>query len=369
MHQGAEDGECSMAQPSREEVETRRRHAIGLGWHLPSVTLLLTLAMAQILPVQSAPPWTQPTWTQAQWQEHYHVNASLQESFFDKAVESLSPAAPPADVQNLSKERWMALDLEPLARYEAWRLARCPQAPRGMDIAALSKKGQHKQQRKAGRQAALISPWIADPVEHFEAARKLEHPHAQPPMLEDDMWYPLEAAASMGTDILQLQRQAEKTMQKMLRACAAMDRWALSLSPHAPRPKIQEIRPFWIAVVIAMLQWPDTSLPRELMFGFQVYGVVPTSNALRQLKPEEFRRQGTGELDTRGQPIPGLLFGAAAEQWIAQLESAARASPAEVLTEIEKEVKLGILGAERSKQSLDREFGLGGWHRQKTWLS
>jgi len=38
-----------------------------------------------------------------------------------------------------------------------------------------------------------------------------------------------------------------------------------------------------------------------------------------------------------------------------------RESPAEVLTEIEKEVKLGILGAERSKQSLDREFGLGGW--------
>ena len=55
MHQGAEDEECSMAQPSREEVETRRRHAIGLGWHLPSVTLLLTLALAQILPVQSAP--------------------------------------------------------------------------------------------------------------------------------------------------------------------------------------------------------------------------------------------------------------------------------------------------------------------------
>ena len=52
MQLGAEDEECSMAKPSREEVETRRRHAIGQGWHIPSVTLLLTLLLAQILPAE-----------------------------------------------------------------------------------------------------------------------------------------------------------------------------------------------------------------------------------------------------------------------------------------------------------------------------
>ena len=57
MQLGAEDEECSMAQPSREEVETRRRHAIGLGWHLPSVTLLLTLLLAQILPAEGVASW------------------------------------------------------------------------------------------------------------------------------------------------------------------------------------------------------------------------------------------------------------------------------------------------------------------------
>ena len=184
--------------PTTTEVQTKRKHCIGQGWHLPSVTALLVIALAQILPVGSsaAPPLS--TWQQEHWMEPRSMPLSQQEHIFHTAIGMLAPLIPPEDILHRTYRKWMAVDLGPLQRYELWRQEFSPNAPRGMDRKALGARGVQGRQAKAGQQGSLLSPWLRDPTQHFEQATELQHPLAGNPSIEADLWYPISAAATLG---------------------------------------------------------------------------------------------------------------------------------------------------------------------------
>ena len=137
--------------PTRAEVQTKRKHCLGQGWHLPSVVALLVIALAQVLPVGStaAPPLL--TWHREQWMEPCSMPPSKQDHIFHTAMGMLAPLIPPEDILQRTYEKWMSVDLGPLHRYELWRQKFSPDAPRGMDLKALGARGVQGRQAKAGQ--------------------------------------------------------------------------------------------------------------------------------------------------------------------------------------------------------------------------
>ena len=73
-----------------------------------------------------------------------------------------------------------------------------------------------------------------------------------------------------------------------------------------------------MAFVISMLGWPDKSLPRDLIQGFQVQGLLPKRGALRPLTAQEIRRQqpSEGPHCEMGGFLAKEVVGSQAEEWI-----------------------------------------------------
>ena len=131
------------------------------------------------------------------------------------------------------------------------------------------------------------------------------------------------------------------------RAVRAADAWAMMQRPEwTQQAHIQSLRPVWMAFMLAMLQWPDASLPNELLQGFQVQGLLNKSGSLKPLPPRELAKQkpNTGPYRQMGNYTAKEIFGATAEDWISRLEANLQESPQTVLDEIQKEADLGILG-------------------------
>ena len=136
--------------PNKAEAQTKRKHYIGQGWHLPNITAPLVIALEQILPVgpSAAPPLS--TWQQEQWTEPHNMTPSQQNHIFHTAIEMLPPFIPPQDILHI--HRWMAVDPGPLQRYEPWKQGFSPNAPRGMGQRALGSRGVQGRQANAGQQ-------------------------------------------------------------------------------------------------------------------------------------------------------------------------------------------------------------------------
>ena len=156
--------------------------------------------------------------------------------------------------------------MAPLERYEQWRKQHQPTAPRGLDLQALQSRDKQGIQTK--HRGPLLSPWEEDPTKYFLPAANLSHPLTEDPRLEANLWYPIAAVAALGPAVQSLQREAEQMTRSASRAVAAIDRWAMKQRPpYTQNASIQSLKPAWMALVIAMLDWPDHSLPRDLIQG------------------------------------------------------------------------------------------------------
>ena len=93
MEVAGQDADFTMAPPSDQEVETKRRHGLGLGWHLPLVVLLLVISLAQILPAGSRAPRVDDRWSPSQLQTRYELPAEDQAAIFEDALDALAGPA------------------------------------------------------------------------------------------------------------------------------------------------------------------------------------------------------------------------------------------------------------------------------------
>ena len=100
--------------------------------------------------------------------------------------------------------------------------------------------------------------------------------------------------------------------------------WAMEQLPEWPQQAhTHSSRPVWMTCMSSMRQGPDASLPRELLQGFQVQGLMNKSGSLKPLTPREIAKQKprTGPYRQMGNYMAKETFGATTEEWISQLEA------------------------------------------------
>ena len=105
----------------------------------------------------------------------------------------------------------------------------------------------------------------------------------------------------------------------------------------------------FLAVAVVLLQWPDVSLPRRYITGFQSLGTLEPSHVLRQIPHIA--------------PIPMQEILAGAPSAFAALSSCVPADEAAhfVLAESHKDLSKGFAGPLMKKAEADTKWGVGQW--------
>jgi len=190
----------------------------------------------------------------------------------------------------------------------------------------------------------------------------LSHPWDRQPALEYDLWFSIAAAAALGPDVLQLQDEGIAMVKEIARCTIRVDKWLLRRRPDYVTG-IQQLKPMFFAMSVAMLQWPDIQLAASLVTGFRVSGDIPSSGALRQLSVDETNqvRNKQARAVAEGGSVTASLTGMSAKAWVDSLEAWLTNSQPEVLAEIQKDVDMGLLGPELTREDLDKLHGPGGW--------
>ena len=105
-----------MAPPDSLQIDTKCKHCVGLGWHLPSVITLLVIVLAQILPVQSQTVPQRCTWGEEQWKQIYAGAPERQADIFQQAIDMMLPRRPPPELAKEAGDKWMQVDLAPFGK-------------------------------------------------------------------------------------------------------------------------------------------------------------------------------------------------------------------------------------------------------------
>ena len=110
-------------------ASNKRQTAIGNGWHIPSVCLLLTLLLgeSQAHTFHSDGAWL-PWWT-PDGADHDHI--------WHAALDTLSPVLLPSRDRTRGQERFRHVDLSPLCAFPQW-LRQHPQHTQGLGIDILA---------------------------------------------------------------------------------------------------------------------------------------------------------------------------------------------------------------------------------------
>ncbi|CAK0906141.1 unnamed protein product [Prorocentrum cordatum] len=182
------------------------------------------------------------------------------------------------------------LDLACLSNFDAFlREAGAPPTMKGPDIQALwSKSPMHaaaaRQHRPSASDRALpgLVEHGVDPDEHVRMALLLSHPFAAPPSLELDLQFAVYANASLGPRVRDQRRHRRKLLVRLAAALRPLDEFALQ-QRHVSIAGAPGISPVFAAVLVVLLDWPDTGLPTRLVHGFEIAAEVPASGPLTKV--------------------------------------------------------------------------------------
>ena len=356
-------------------VEDSRSHAIGNGFHIPSVALLIALLFS--LPgTFGHRPCPQPSWA-AQ-----HIPSSI----FDPNHPSLeqhctSGQAMMDDVLSMfpldffpgrkvakARDSLATVDWSRLAHWQAWVAAECPNTDTGgQDIDAIQNRhsagaATSKQRNIAGSKHApstrLPRDLTAD--QHQDAALSLRHPFELPVKLEQDVKFAIEGCARLGPDAMQWRYQAFGALRKVGRAVAPLDAWALD---HRPTRHCRGWAPVFTAALIHLLKWRDRELPWALVAGFRVVGDIPVCGIHRPLDQPEQTETSSADRLGKDTELRDHLLGVSASTYVDQLE--ANLKPHEFAEEILKatlaEIDLKLARPLETRAQIDTIFGNGLW--------
>eukprot|EP00971_Amphidinium_carterae_P083264 1647994-Amphidinium_carterae.2 len=272
--------------------EDRRCSAIGNGFHVPSVIIILLLlfGIPHALAAQtlSALPATcdshlaflpHPTETMT---PHELLDGIL--GLFDVGT------FVDTDIQ-ATKVSLACLDLHRFFWFHRYAsmMAR-PQEVHGPDLTALTSKatlhlGAHNQYRAHGSSKAFapMIPGGLDKDQHITAARAVQHPFSQPPELELDVRFVIRVLAHYGLSITSWRRYQEKALRDLWCALAPLRRHAQRLRPRTHK---WGMCPVMFAAAVVIFRWHDAELPRSLLQGFDLAGQIQSTGIFRTVEPK-----------------------------------------------------------------------------------
>ena len=193
------------------------------------------------------------------------------------------------------------------------------------------------------------------PEEHARQAGMLEHPFAADAPLERDLRFAVEANVRIGLNIKKHRRQRMRTMEKIARATQPIDDHLRKIRPVSP-DGVRGAAPMFVAVMIAILKWPDAGLPSCLAEGFEIARDICTSNIFRPSSPRQVGGPTALEHGTE-------LMGPSAVDFVDELERGTRMSPqASIVYDITmQEISEGLAEPLVTRGEMDARFGRGKW--------
>eukprot|EP00973_Karenia_brevis_P091845 12409447-Karenia_brevis.AAC.1 len=186
--------------------------------------------------------------------------------------------------------------------------------------------------------------------EHLNQARGLTHPFDNNATLESDLDFTLEGNARIGPLMHRWRDRQLRRLGRLLKALMPLDEFAISKRPsHAI--KVSQGQPaVSLAVVIILLEWPDKSLPWDLVNGFQLTGHLQRSGIFRSVPCETYGSSSQ-------------LLGDDAISYVDALCSVRRPHQHAVhlLEAVAEEQQLGLCSEAHTRSQVDQLFGAGGW--------
>ena len=220
-----------------------------------------------------------------------------------KAVAMFKPgmlAGMTAEVEKMAAEL-RKLPLGDICNFEDY-LSRtgAPKTATGPDIQALWSKSpmhaavakQHRPSVAQGSQDRMIHRGVG-PDEHVMQARVLEHPFAAAVPLEHDLRFAVEANVRIGLNIKKHRRRRMRIIERIPEATQTIDDKLRKARPVA-LVGMRGPSPMFVAVMIAIMKWPDVDLPSRLTEGFEIARDIGKSNIFRPSSPRKVSGPTTG---------------------------------------------------------------------------
>ena len=376
--------------------EDARCHAIGNGFHIPSVALVLAIILH--LPVATGslcvsqhvglarslqPGSPAPSSPTTSWRpltdntefdrdhDRLFEHRSNAKDLLDDVCRMFPLGFFPRGMLRRAQARLQHVPWERLACWKAWT-ARCrPQEDHGgPDLTVLAAKwGSYvatgRQKNLAGARDVPASRIPADisMQEHQAVALGLDHPFLMPLPLEADAEFAVDACSRLGPDALSWRYWVFDAIRKLARSIAPLDEWALS---HRPTRHCKGWAPVLTAAFIHLLDWRDRTLPWALVAGFAVVGEIPPSGIHRPLEPTTIghsHRPTDPNTHATHQELRQQLLGQSAKDYVDMLES--KCTPHEhaedILELTNKEIELGLARPLETRSQIDEIFGPGEW--------
>ena len=350
----------------RQSQEDVRCHAIGNGFHIPSILLILAI---MVQPVQGVGVSQAPV--AGAWRQQHAARTVFDPDHPPGADHQTDARRLLEDVQAMFPEHFFPqnrmkkvakalqqIDWGMLGFWHRWHTLHHPRVDTGgPDIQAIRDRtgiytATSRQKNVAG---AKWTPTTRLPVDltkeqHMEEAMQLPHAYNLDVKLEMDVEFAVEACARLGPDAPAWRGKVFEAIRRLARALAPLDAWALA---HRPTRHSQGWSPALTAAFVHLLGWKDRTLPWALVEGFQVVGAIPASGVHRPLEPEH---QDDAELRA-------ALLGDNAIAYIDELENDKRVHQhaADILQSIEDEISLNLAHPLQTRAELDEHFGQGKW--------
>ena len=385
-----------------KSCEDARCHAIGSGFHLPSVMLLLAIVLGlpaastasssgpmssstscsssrPSCPISSSSPSSCCAWPASfvhntefdQRCGNLDHHATTGEAMMTD-IDSMFPHQFfPCKARQRALEKLQKIDWRRLACWRAWS-SRCrPQEDTsGPDLEALASKlgnyvatGRQKNIAGAKHTPTTRIPADVDMQEHMRIALSLDHPFTLPTHIEIDTAFAVDACARLGPGAASWRYWVFDAIRKLARALAPLDVWALK---HRPTRHCDGWAPVLTAAFVHVLGWRDRDLPWALVAGFHIVGDIPPSGIHRPLVQESTPGPGTSRPptgQTRNDELRRELLGDNAVNYINKLESNLKIheNADDILEATAKEIDLGLARRFETRDEVDAIFGVGQW--------
>ena len=361
-------------QMRQRNSEDTRCHAVGNGFHLPSVMLLIAVifGLPQAVASSAIPA--------SAWPLHHITGTTFDAKCGKLSSHATSPSALMADVVDMfppdffpakrlhrAEQRLAAVDWRRLAHWRAWADEHHPMADiSGPDTDAVRNRigiytATGRQRNVAGSKhtPATRLPSDLSAEEHMQAALSLQHPFELPALVELDVEFAVDACARLGPGASSWRYQVFDSIRKLARAVAPLDAWALQ---HRPTRHCDGWSPVLTAAFVHLIGWRDRGLPWALVAGFQVVGAIPTSGIHRQLEPDS-GDQVNAQVPLDNDALRASLLGSKAAQYVDQLEGQLRPHEfaQEILEATLAEIELGLARPLETREQVDLVFGRGNW--------
>jgi hypothetical protein len=340
-----------------------RLSAIGNGWHLPSIVLLLFILLQPVTAGHvPAPQFCNPVDFVPAAASHVSVPPNPSDflsgvGLLDGILALFPRSFFPEEFVEHAEDRLAHLDVNQLRSFHAY--ARSHGVPGLIHVpdkqAILNTVARRQalcvQERTPGFAIKVpdrLLPLDLSTDQHIAAALQLQHPFNEPDVLEADVAYATSVMVSLGPEIVRWRDARLSLLRSVVRALRKMDTWARAQRPTQALPGMS---PVFTAVAVVVLDWVDVTLPYKLVTGFELMGNIGKAGVYRDLE----------------QPIVGAplseFYGKQAITFVDSLEADLRVHPCanEILECTLAEQQLCLCSAFLSRAQCDAMFGPGQW--------